>query len=367
MAKKNNTLPPFGTLEEVAQYLRNEVNKSAIIYAHNGTGKTRLSVAFKNIGKTDDGGDTLYFNAFTEDLFYWFNDFDNDTQRELRFHKNSHFFDGLEELEMSNRIRPLLNRYADFDFDLDHDNGVVTFNRQIIVDNKIEKIGNIKISRGEENIFIWCFFLAVAELAIDKQEAYKWVKYIYIDDPISSLDDNNAIAVAGHLAQLLRRDDNEIKTIISTHHGLFFNVIHNELGGKFKFYLDKTSNSYLLKNTTDTPFFHHVSLIKQLHEVAKSGTLYTYHFSILRNVLEKTAAFHGFNKFDACIKKDASDADGIIHTRIVNILNHGNYSLFDPVEMQDENKEYFKKILKDFMDIYKFNPELFVEPTVDAQ
>lgn len=368
-ANSNNTTsqPSFGTLEDVAQHLRNTVNKNALIYAHNGTGKTRLSVAFKNIGKTGNGGDTLYFNAFTEDLFYWFNDFDNDIQRELRFHKDSHFFDGLKELEMSNRIRPLLSRYADFDFELDHDKGVVVFSRQVVINSKIEKIENIKISRGEENIFIWCFFLAVAELAIDKQDAYKWVNYIYIDDPISSLDDNNAIAVAGHLTQLLKREDNDIKTIISTHHGLFFNVMHNELGGKSKYYLDKTNNSFLLKDTKDTPFFHHVSLIKKLYEVAENGTLYTYHFSILRNVLEKTAAFHGFNKFDACIKKDETDAEGIIHTRIINILNHGNYSLFDPVEMQDENKEYFKKILKDFMDTYKFNPELFQKPIIGVQ
>ena len=36
---------------------------------------------------------------------------------------------------------------------------------------------------------------------LDGAEAYKWVKYIYIDDPISSLDEHNAIAVANHLAQ----------------------------------------------------------------------------------------------------------------------------------------------------------------------
>ena len=49
----------------------------------------------------------------------------------------------------------------------------------------------IKISRGEEAIFVWCIFMAICELAIDEADAYKWVKYIYIDDPISSLDDNN--------------------------------------------------------------------------------------------------------------------------------------------------------------------------------
>jgi hypothetical protein len=31
--------------------------------------------------------------------------------------------------------------------------------------------------------------------------------------------------------------------------------------------------------------------------VAKTGKIYTYHFNLLRNVLEKTATFHGFDKF----------------------------------------------------------------------
>ncbi|MFR0657308.1 anticodon nuclease, partial [Pantoea sp. SIMBA_079] len=76
---------------------------------------------------------------------------------------------------------------------------------------------NIKVSRGEENIFIWCFFLAVVQLAMDPEiEAYRWVKYLYIDDPISSLDEHNAIAVANHLAQLLKRPESSIKTVISS-------------------------------------------------------------------------------------------------------------------------------------------------------
>lgn len=56
-------------------------------------------------------------------------------------------------------------------------------------------------------------------------EAYQWVKYLYIDDPISSLDEHNAIAVANHLAQLLKRQDNRLRTVLSTHHTLFFNVL----------------------------------------------------------------------------------------------------------------------------------------------
>jgi wobble nucleotide-excising tRNase len=352
----------FANLNALADYLRDRLKdkKYVLLYAYNGTGKTRLSMVFKDQGRNGDTRDTLYFNAFTEDLFTWDNDLDNDAQRVLRMNQASHFFAGLEALEMENRIRPFLHRYADFDFDIDYEQGTVNFSRDDTARDTIENIEHIKISRGEENIFIWCFFLAIAQLAIDEQEAYDWVKYLYIDDPISSLDDNNAIAVASHLAQLLKKQD-RIKAVISSHHTLFFNVLYNELGVAQHYFLSRESDTYRLRDTNATPRFYHIAMLKELHEVSESGRLYTYHFTILRNVLEKTATFHGFNGFSACIRQDADDEDGIVHARLINVLNHGNYSLFEPVEMLEENKQYFRMILNDFMHNYRFNPELFPE------
>ena len=70
--------------------------------------------------------------------------------------------------EGANRIRPLLQRYADFDFRIDTQEWAVRFSRT--VDGQV--IDNIKVSRGEENIFVWCFFLAIVQLALDGAEAY---------------------------------------------------------------------------------------------------------------------------------------------------------------------------------------------------
>src|ERR1035437_4117522 len=217
----------FTGLQEWAAHLRQqlETKKYVLMYAYNGTGKTRLSMAFKDLGKNGDERDTLYFNAFTEDLFTWDNDLEGDSDRKLKINYQSRFFSGLEELEMDNRIRPLLHRYADFDFRIDTVEWAVRFSRTV----NGETVDNIKVSRGEENIFIWCFFLAIVQLAMDGAEAYKWVKYIYIDDPISSLDEHNAISVGNHLAQFLKRKDHSTKTVISSHHTLFFNVLWNEL------------------------------------------------------------------------------------------------------------------------------------------
>ncbi|QEW08007.1 AAA family ATPase [Nitrincola iocasae] len=355
----------FVSLASVAEHLREklEQKKYVLLFAYNGTGKTRLSMAFKDQCKQGEeesaARDTLYFNAFTEDLFNWDNDLDGNSHRLLRMNTDSRFFSGLQELEMENRIRPLLRRYADFDFFIDYEMNVVNFVREVPSVEGTEMVEHIKVSRGEENIFIWCFFLAVAQLAVDEQEAYDWVKYLYIDDPISSLDDNNAIAVASHLAQLLKGSNEKIRTVISSHHHLFFNVMCNELGKAEKYFLSKEASSYLLTNTGETPRYHHIALLKQLHKVAESGEIYTYHFNILRSILEKTATFHGFKHFSDCIKQDNDDSDGILHTRLVNVLSHGNYSLYEPQQMLSENKEYFRKILRGFMNNYRFNPELF--------
>lgn len=150
------------TLEDGIEQSRNKVKNVSqiLIFAYNGTGKTRLSMAFKDLGKFDDNRDTLYFNAFTEDLFLWDNDFENDEYRVLKINQSSRFFNGLQELEMENRIRPLLQRYADFDFFIDYEKGTINFTCQENTEFNKGIVENIKVSRGEENIFIWCFFLA---------------------------------------------------------------------------------------------------------------------------------------------------------------------------------------------------------------
>ena len=51
-------------------------------------------------------------------------------------------------------------------------------------------------------------------------------------------------------------------------------------------------------------------------------------------------------------------------TRLINVMSHGNYSLFEPTEMVPENKDYFRRILNDFRVRFPFNPDLFIE---DAQ
>lgn len=365
----------YSNLKRLAQNIRNtlgtedtsDTKNYYLLFAYNGTGKTRLSVEFKNLGRRRIRGseerrrDTLYYNAFTEDLFTWNNDLEMDMDRRMYFNTNSRFFDGLRELELESRIREHLQIHADFDFKIYYEEGWIRFSREIQTRTGIETVTGIKISRGEENIFVWCFFLAIVQLVKLEASSYDWVKYIYIDDPISSLDDNNVVAVACQLVELLK--DCPIKTVISTHHTLFFNVMFNELkrestASQFLSF-DKEISKYVVKNTGDTPFFHHVALLKELKKASDTGKLYPYHFNILRNILEKTAAFHGFDNFSVCIQQNEEELDDVIFARMMNLLSHGNHSIFNPIEMVDDNKKIFKDILNRFLENYKFNDTLF--------
>lgn len=46
--------------------------------------------------------------------------------------------------------------------------------------------------------------------------------------------------------------------------------------------------------------------------------------------------------------------------------SHGNYSLYEPQEMLEENKNYFRQILHGFINRYPFNPALFPAPPAPA-
>jgi len=362
-------------LNDLAGRLRQQNKKYQLIFAHNGTGKTRLSMAFKDLGKQDNSlGDTLYFNAFTEDLFFWDNDLDNDTDRVLVLNDYSHFFDGIEKLEMETRIRPFVQKYVDFDFRITKEKHRKEAGKEEIERWEVSffrpnnKDENIKISRGEEHLFIWCFFLAILQLSLDKQKGspYEWVKYVYIDDPISSLDDNYAVSVAHNLATLLKSYNGPIQFIISTHHGLFFNVLCNELDNAPRYLLSKnTSNEYYFTQLQgDTASLYHVAMLKMLKDALDNNEpLYPYHFNVLRNIMEKTANFHGLAGFKKCMELE----DAGFYERLIPVLNHGGYSVFEPKEMLPENKEYFKEILKKLLDTYPFHSDLLPNSFKESQ
>lgn len=154
--------------ELIAKELAKAKEQIVLVYAFNATGKTRLSVAYKNATKGDDGIHAgVYYNAYSEDLFVWDNDPENgevSIQLDIRKSSLNRFHSSLSEDD----IRKKLNRYRPnyrFDF-IPHDNpedGIksVMFFHEVADPEDANKVSKVpfKISRGEERVFVWCFFL----------------------------------------------------------------------------------------------------------------------------------------------------------------------------------------------------------------
>jgi hypothetical protein len=211
---------------------------------------------------------------------------------------------------------------------------------------------------------------------LDGHQSYQGKKYLYIDDPISSLDDSNAIAVACDLAKLLRRATTRknaegapapIKVVFSSHHALFFNVMCNEVGRRVegeakvthkRYFLHRPNGNgaYTLQTTEDTPFFHHVATLAELKRAADParGTLYTFHFNALRSIMEKTASFFGHSSIAFCLKALNTPEDEALFNRALNLLSHGPYAVHEPTEMGDDNKTLFRRTLNEFINRFEF-------------
>ena len=266
------------TLTEIAQQLKDANKKVQLIYGFNGTGKTRLSREFKElIAPRNDNVDDeklsrnkiLYYNAFTEDLFYWDNDLEQDEEPKLKIQPNSFTDWILDEQGQDMNVITTFQRYTD-------DKLTPRFNEEYTAQDKSgknvivkafsevtfslqrgddEHSGNLKISKGQESNFIWSIFytlldqivsvLNVAEPDERETNQYDQLKYVFIDDPVSSLDENHLIQLAVNLGQLIKSSESDVKFIISTHSPIFYNVLYNEI---------KAKSGYILSQFDDGTF-----------------------------------------------------------------------------------------------------------------
>ena len=75
----------MATINEIAQELDGYGENIVLIYALNSSGKTRLSVEYKDLTKAENEGNHagVYYNAYSEDLFVWDNDEPNQKTMKL--------------------------------------------------------------------------------------------------------------------------------------------------------------------------------------------------------------------------------------------------------------------------------------------
>ena len=381
------------SLNEIAKKLKDNDNKVQLIYAFNGTGKTRLSREFKNLVSPKDDEEVeetgllnkkiLYYNAFTEDLFYWDNDLENDSYRKLIIRPNAFTKWIFEDQGQDGNVTDIFQRYADQKL-TPHFNAryIKVDDRDIIVPafsevtftyerGNDEKSENVKISKGEESCFIWSVFYSLLEqvigvLSIDKDSIYEErgtnqfdkIEYVFIDDPVSSLDDKHLIELAVNLAELIKLDKSELKFVITTHNPLFYNVLHNEFKkGTFKKYFLKKDENNTYELTTqrnDSPFSYHLFLKFEIEKAIENGELKKYHFNYFRNILEKTATFLGYENWGDLLPKNDDEKNNPYESRIINISSHSKHSADETIELSPADKCVLKYLLEQLKTNYKF-------------
>lgn len=370
------------TMEEIAQQLKDSNKKIQLIYAFNGTGKTRLSRKIKEITNPENDEDSgfrnkeiLYYNAFTEDLFYWDNDLQNDLNLKLKIYENRFtnwlFIDQGQDGNVIENFQKYTNRNLTPLFSPNFRE--VTFSYE---SGNSHKLDNIKISKGEESCFIWSIFytfikevISILDVSVvDDRETDEFnnLKYIFIDDPVTSLDDNHLIELAVNLAEKIKKCKSNLKFIITTHNPLFFNVLTNEFSRgdksigynsnifqKYRFKKFDDGTFLLEEQSSDSPFSYHLFLKNEIKKAIESNTLKKYHFNFLRNIFEKTATFLGYKKAVDLFPKIDGQPDPFVN-RIINLSSHSKHSADEISELSDNEKYEFKRIFEYLINNYKF-------------
>jgi len=354
----------MATINEIAEELHKLNENIVLIYALNSTGKTRLSVAYKDFTKANNDGNHagVYFNAFSEDLFVWDNDEDNDNA-DLKLNVLPSSLNQFHSflIEDDAMIREKLEQYyPKFDFKLNQhknpEDGIesITF----FVDEVTQS--PIKISRGEERIFVWCFFLALFEVDgwADQQNAH-----ILIDDPVSSLDEHNIFITTRSILELIKANYlKKEKMIISTHHIGLFSILATWLkSDTSKGGVGKLTKTIILKNkdgdlsfkgTNSDVFLYHLHLLQTLQE-AKNEQLYKYHMVLLRQVLENINSFIGSRKMGRILNDiGVEDVDRVADE--INALSHKQAYQYQFKEMSEVEENLFNDVFDKLIATFNF-------------
>ena len=348
-------------LREIAKKIHQFNENIILVYAFNSTGKTMLSVAYKDLTKNDNGTHTgVYFNAYSEDIFAWDNDDNNDNEN-MRLMVRPSSLSKYHSLLNEGNVREKLNPYKphyDFRFAIDESNGEGWIESISFYEESGEV--PIKISRGEERIFIWCFFLALFDVEgwADVQSSH-----LFIDDPVTSLDDHNLFITAFTILDLIEKKFNNRKIIIATHHiGLFSilfnNLLKGEKSSKFKSHtkpliLSGKRGDLSLEGCRKDVFLYHLRLLQILKQVENSESVKSYHFVLLRQVLENVASFLGTGRISHVLE-DIGVEDSDLDSQIINTLSHKNIYFYESDELVPDNRVLFTEVLQKLMDKYHF-------------
>jgi len=353
--------------EEIAKVLYDLEHKICLIYAFNATGKTQLSVGYKNYSKSqnDDIHAGVYYNAYSEDLFFWDNDEEHRNENVKLDIKasslNKHHSLLLDTPILAEKLALYgpnyffeLNLYKDGD----REKGIAS----VSFFEDENKVLPIKISRGQEKIFIWCFFLALFDVETFTGDGGQDA-HLFIDDPVSSMDENNIYLTTESIINLVEGAYPKKKVILTTHHIGLFSILANRFtkGEKSRTY-ESQIKTYLLQKDNNTGelslnekngvFLFHLHLLKTLEDAIKDE-LFVYHFALLRQLVEHIASFLGRPRIGYVLNEIGMEDASMVADKI-NSLSHQDVYRTTSNQMSDKDAPLFKEIVSKIIEKYRF-------------
>lgn len=337
-------------------------NQDVLLFAFNATGKTRLSCSFEN----DEIIETLNYNATIEDYFTWDNE-----EKKMFILNHTWLLDIIRDEGLDKDIVDNFDKFTDDKIYpiVNTESGEIQF----LLINEKEEQEFVKISKGEETLFKWSVYYSALKRALDilneKTETrstamFNKLRYVIIDDPMSSLDDYKIYTLSMQIISLIKYVHSKninVNFLITTHHVMFYNILFNTMKNKAKrqnpkylFYImqKKDNDLELSKLNNKKPISYHLKSLIEIKKSLDNNTVKKNHFNMFRSVLEKYSIFLGYQNWIGLFN-NFEEKDKL--NKIVNMNSHEQYIEIETEYLTKEQIDVFKKGFDFFINTYKIN------------
>ncbi len=91
--------------------------------------------------------------------------------------------------------------------------------------------------------------------------------------------------------------------------------------------------------------------MSELEKAIQLSDIQKYHFNFLRNILEKTSTFLGYNNWRDLLPEESREA---YYNRIINLSSHGKHSGEEVSVIEDNDKRVLSFLIGEIKRIYGF-------------
>ncbi len=108
-------------------------------------------------------------------------------------------------------------------------------------------------------------------------------------------------------------------------------------------------NFVLNDQISDSPFSYHLFLLGEVRAAIENGNVRKYHFGFMRNVLEKTSTFLGYERWEELLPKTSDGTSDPYAERLTNYGVHSKHAGEEIEPIPQEIKNMLKVIYEHFI------------------